>query len=127
MLDVGQAYSRASELDACAERLMDAKRTLENYRAAVGGGWESTEVGYFQNAAWNVECRLVAAAAELNEIGKSIRSTADQIRAEQEEEERRRREEEERQRREAEERAREAAERKQAELIAQLMAQEQAV
>ena len=115
MIDVGSANVRASELVSYASRLQSAKSTLEQYQSMIRSNWQATEVAYYMAAIDRAQSRLQQASNELEFIASSVSSTARQIRAEEEAEERKRREAEERARREEEEarEREEAAEREQ--------------
>lgn len=110
MLDVGSADARASELRNCASELASSRRKLSQLNNMLGLVWQGTEVQFFNQAISMSEAEISSASDALWGIAQDVSFAAREIRAEEEEAERRRREAEEKAKQEAAERARQAAE-----------------
>lgn len=107
-INVSAAYARARELRAQARSLRGVKNSMTTYRNILSANWEGDEVRFYKQAIGNVQTKLTNTANALDSLAGTIEATADQIRAEEIEEERRYQEwlaEQERLRKEAEEAA----------------------
>jgi len=82
-IDVSAAYKRAAELKVQAQYLRDAKSNMTTYKSMFGVSWQGDEVKYYKDAIYSVETRLSDAATALDSLASSIKSTADEIRAEE--------------------------------------------
>ncbi len=100
-INVNQAMSQAGNLSRSRAELEAAKRKLVSYRDQINSNWKGKEVPYFLRAIDQTIVSINHSIAELDSLKRDIVNTANQIRAQELEDERRQREE---QRRREEER-----------------------
>ena len=108
-ISVSAAYDRARELRQQARNLRAVKNSMATYKNIINASWEGNEVKYYRQAITSIQNRLNSTADSLDSLAGSIETTANQIRAEEIEAERRYQEwlaEQERLRKEEEEAAR---------------------
>ncbi|MCM1190298.1 MAG: hypothetical protein NC541_13510 [bacterium] len=82
-INVENADTRAIELYVCATQLQDIKKTVAQYSMELNDGWRSVETDYYLQALSNVGRTIDQAVVELGMLDELIRTTARQVRIEE--------------------------------------------
>lgn len=90
-IDVGSAHMRAGQLTQYVGWLESSKRKMQKYKSQINSNWSGVEVGGINIAIDQVIASINQAIGELNQISRDVVNTANAIRAEEIEAERRRR------------------------------------
>ena len=74
---------QANQLTDNVSRLRNARKQMLEYKSSVSANWQGKEVGYIQSAIDGVIADIDAAMRSLESLGSDIKSTAAQIKREE--------------------------------------------
>lgn len=82
-INIYVANNQASQLMACANRLIQARNDLHSYKSSINFNWNSNEMVHINNAIDAAIERINYAINSLNSLSEDVRNTAAQIKREE--------------------------------------------